>query len=87
MGAADGLVGLSNGMGVPGGFVETDFTGGGTTAAEITVQGNAVTITDGDTTPSITDHTDFGSVAQGGAAVSRTFTVRNDGTATLTWGR
>src|SRR6185312_12313767 len=53
-------------------------TGG---APEATVLGNAIVITDGDTTPSTTDHTDFGSVTQGGAVVSRTFTVRNDGTA------
>ena len=53
---------------------------------EITVLGNDVSITDGDTTPSTTDGTDFSSVVQGEAAVSRTFTVRNDGTATLTLG-
>ena len=32
------------------------------------------------------DHTDFGTVTQGGAAMSRTFTVRNDGTGPLTLG-
>jgi hypothetical protein len=53
---------------------------------EITVLGNGVSIGDGDTTPSLTDYTDFGSVVQGGTAISRTFTVRNDGTATLTLG-
>ena len=55
-------------------------------APEITVLGNGVSITDGDTTPSTTDDTDFGSIVQGGTAVSRTFTVRNEGTATLTLG-
>jgi hypothetical protein len=50
---------------------------------EITVLGNGVSIVDGDTTPSLTDHTDFGSVVQGGTTISRTFTVHNDGTATL----
>ncbi len=53
---------------------------------EIEVRGNGVLIADGDTSPSAADHTDFGSVVQGGSAISRTFTVRNDGTATLTLG-
>ena len=55
-------------------------------APEITVLGNTVSITDGDTTPSAADGTDFGSVTLGGPAASRTFTVRNDGTAALTLG-
>ena len=54
--------------------------------AEITVLGNGASITDGDTSPSNTDFTDFGSATQGGAAVVRTFTVRNDGGSTLTLG-
>ncbi|MCU0916486.1 MAG: choice-of-anchor D domain-containing protein [Planctomycetes bacterium] len=58
----------------------------GTTAPEIAVLGNSVEIADGDATPGSTDGTDFGSVVQGGAAVSRTFTVRNEGTALLTLG-
>ena len=53
---------------------------------EIIVQGNGLSITDGDTTPSTSDHTDFGSVALGGAAISRTFTIRNEGSAALTLG-
>jgi len=64
--------------------LEVYGTSGGT--PEITVLGNAVSITDGDTSPSTTDGTDFGSVVQGGAAVSRTFMVRNDGAAALTLG-
>lgn len=51
---------------------------------EIAVLGNGVNIADGDTTPSASDLTNFGSVAQGGAAVTRTFTVTNSGTGTLT---
>ncbi|MEA2883519.1 MAG: serralysin [Bradyrhizobium sp.] len=54
------------------------------TAPEITVLGNAVSIADGDTTPSSTDLTDFGAATQNGTAVVRTFTVKNDGNATLT---
>jgi pimeloyl-ACP methyl ester carboxylesterase len=55
-------------------------------APEITVLGNGISIGDGDTTPSSTDSTDFGSVAQGQADPTRTFTVRNDGVSTLTLG-
>src|SRR5262249_35418022 len=51
---------------------------------EITVLGNSVSIADSDTTPSISDFTDFGSVTQGGAPVQHSFTVRNDGGSTLT---
>ncbi|WP_170826797.1 choice-of-anchor D domain-containing protein [Flavobacterium caeni] len=45
---------------------------------EINVQGNAVSIVSGDTTPSAADHTDFGAVALGGNIV-RTFTIQNTG--------
>ena len=57
--------------------------GTGTTAAEIDVLGNGLTILDGDTTPSTSDHTDFGDVLFGGTLM-RTFTVENDGSADLT---
>jgi len=53
---------------------------------EITVQGNGISISDGDTTPSAADGTDFGAVMRGSPPVSRTFTVRNDGTTVLTFG-
>ncbi|MFA6134057.1 MAG: choice-of-anchor D domain-containing protein [Phycisphaerae bacterium] len=56
----------------------------GSLVPEVTVLGNAVSISDNDTTPSTSDWTDFGSAARGGTAVSQTFTVRNDGTAALT---
>ena len=36
---------------------------------------------DGDTTPSSTDGTNFGSAVQNGTALTRTFTVYNTGTA------
>lgn len=51
---------------------------------EINVQGNAVSIVDGDTTPSTADHTDFGSVTTSSGSVVRTFTIQNTGTGTLT---
>ncbi|MCR4415819.1 MAG: choice-of-anchor D domain-containing protein, partial [Thermoguttaceae bacterium] len=62
------------------------MAGAVTAGAEITVLWNSTAIADGDTTPSAGDGTDFGSVPQGGNAVSRTFTVRNDGGQTLTLG-
>ena len=58
--------------------------GAGAGSPEIVVSGNSVTIADGDATPSTSDHTDFGSVVQGGTAVQRVFTVQNTGTADLT---
>jgi CSLREA domain-containing protein len=56
------------------------------TAPEVAVHFGAQNIDDGDTTPSTNEGSDFGSVMQGAAGVSRTFTVRNDGNATLTLG-
>lgn len=50
---------------------------------EIAVSGNGFDIADGDTTPSSSDGTDFGSVLTG-ATVDHVFTVSNTGTATLT---
>ncbi|MGE3989844.1 choice-of-anchor D domain-containing protein [Pseudorhodoplanes sp.] len=50
---------------------------------EIEVRGNDNVIADGDTTPSATDHTDFGTVGIGETAV-RTFTVNNTGDGALT---
>ncbi|MGL2963235.1 choice-of-anchor D domain-containing protein [Flavobacterium sp. RSB2_4_14] len=48
---------------------------------EIDVLGNATSIVSGDITPSLTDWTDFGSTN-----ISRTFTIRNTGSALLTIG-
>lgn len=44
---------------------------------DISITGNGQVITSGDTTPSLLDHTDFGSVAAGGGSLSRTFTLQN----------
>lgn len=46
------------------------------------VTGNGVTIANGDDTPNLADHTDFGSLAFP-ATFTRTFTIRNLGTGTL----
>lgn len=56
---------------------------GGAVEPEIDVQGNATSIVDGDTTPSLGDHTDFGPVNVPSGSVTRIFTVRNLGTAVL----
>ncbi|KOY87742.1 hypothetical protein AD998_17835 [bacterium 336/3] len=68
-------------------FSINDFTFNGTVTAiatgpEINLQGNSTTITDGDATPSTTDHTDFGNVTVG-ASFTRTFTIQNTGSSTL----
>ena len=53
--------------------------------AEISVTGlSDNVITDGDTTPTTTDGTDFGSVTQDGSTVTRTFKVANSGALALT---
>ncbi|MFD0991064.1 choice-of-anchor D domain-containing protein [Mariniflexile jejuense] len=49
---------------------------------EIDILGNLISILDGDTTPTTTDHTDFGNVAIA-TNFSRTFTIQNIGTANL----
>ena len=56
------------------------------TPPEITVTWNGSPIADGDTTPTTSDGTDFGSVVEGQPGPSREFTVRNDGGSTLTLG-
>jgi Ca2+-binding RTX toxin-like protein len=57
-----------------------------TSPAEIAVFGNGAEIADNDTSPSATDHTHFGGAAEGGPPVTRTFTVRNEESATLILG-
>jgi autotransporter-associated beta strand protein len=52
-------------------------------APEINEKGNGVSIVDGDTTPSVTDDTDFGSSSVNGGVVSHTFTIENLGTGAL----
>ncbi len=51
---------------------------------EIDIQGNSTLIADGDTTPSLTDDTDFGSAAVTSGTVTRTFTISNLGLDNLT---
>jgi hypothetical protein len=66
--------------------VTTDIDGGTTVllgGAEIEVSGDGNAIPDGDTTPSVTDRTDFGTAAVGDTVI-HTFTVTNSGLAALT---
>lgn len=52
-------------------------------AATIVVKGNNVSIADGDGTPSLTDHTDFGTQAASSGSVTRTFSIENSGLGSL----
>ena len=59
--------------------------GAATAAPEINLVGNAVSIVDGDATPSTTDFTDFGGTDfVDGGSITRTFTIQNTGTGALT---
>ncbi|MCB9329947.1 MAG: choice-of-anchor D domain-containing protein [Lewinellaceae bacterium] len=53
-------------------------------APEINLQGNSVSIADGDVTPDAADHTDFENACVSGGTVVRTFTIENTGTGDLT---
>ena len=50
----------------------------------ISATGNTVTIVNGDSSPSVVDNTDFGAVAATTGTGSRTFTIQNNGAASLT---
>jgi hypothetical protein len=52
-------------------------------APEINILGNSTTIDDGDNTPSLDDHTDFGEQDFCSGTIIRTFTIQNTGTSTL----
>jgi len=49
------------------------------TEPEIEVSGAGILISDGDTSPSTNDDTDFGSMNVGGAPITHTFTINNSG--------
>ncbi|WP_291131846.1 choice-of-anchor D domain-containing protein [Flavobacterium sp. UBA7682] len=62
-----------------------DFAIQGTgTEQEINVQGNATNIADGSVTITSTNHTDYGSIDTSLGSISRTYTIQNLGTSTLT---
>jgi hypothetical protein len=52
-------------------------------APEIAVQGNDLYISEGDTSPSSTDGTEFGMITVGGSSVVHTFTIANSGSTAL----
>ncbi len=70
--------------------VVTNFLGAATSSGgftydspvEIDVSGNSQSIVSGDTTPSVSDDTDFGNVGVS-ASVAHTFTISNSGTSSL----
>jgi hypothetical protein len=55
-------------------------------APEIDILGNAISITDGDTTPSTTDWTEFGSMEISTGIITKTFTIQNTGSSALSIG-
>ena len=57
--------------------------GTGTTAPDIDIRGNGISISDGDDSPSTKDHTYFGDALVSSGTVTRTFTIYNTGDANL----
>jgi uncharacterized delta-60 repeat protein len=74
------------GNGGSSGLVETVADFGVSPGPEIAVSGNGVVILDGDATPVLGDHTDFGNVNVTGGTLVRTFTIENIGQMPLTVG-
>ncbi len=60
-----------------------DFGFLGSVTPEISIQGNSIIIEDGDATPTTSNYTDFGSVEAASGTITRTFTIQNTGTSTL----
>ncbi|WP_322990921.1 choice-of-anchor D domain-containing protein, partial [Hoeflea sp.] len=65
-------------------FIMSIMGAGAASLPEINVLGNGQSIVDGDASPDVADHTDFGSVDVTAGTVSRTFTIENTGTDVLT---
>lgn len=53
---------------------------------EIDIRGNSVSISSGDSTPTISDYTDFGTVNINSTTFDRVFTIHNTGSASLSLG-
>jgi hypothetical protein len=86
-GLKNAIVSLSNNDGDEHPYTfQIQGTGVATPVPEIEVQGNGQTILDGDTSPALADGTQFGDVDVAGGFVTRIFTVRNQGSATLNLG-
>ncbi len=88
--AGYGVALQSDGRIVVAGLIRSGFGAAryisGIVTPEITVVSDGFMLADGDTAPRTADGTDFGLATQGGAPISRVFTVRNDGMAPLTLG-
>ena len=72
---------------VPGSKNPYSFRLQGTgTFVEVAVSGNGNNIADGSSSPSLANHTDFGSVGTVGSSLSRTYTITNSGNRAMTIG-
>lgn len=69
--------------GSAGGFGDETWVYNTITAPEMDVLGNAISIVDGDATPSTTDDTDFGSADISTGTVDHVFTIKNTGSTAL----
>ncbi|MEO7309093.1 MAG: choice-of-anchor D domain-containing protein [Chitinophagaceae bacterium] len=76
------LYGATSNWVTPGGVISGTSCPGSIIFPEIDVQGNGVSIDNGDITPSLSDDTYFGNVSTSGNLV-KTFTIQNTGTAPL----
>lgn len=65
-------------------FAMTGFSVAASGLPEVEVEGFGRNISDGDTSASSADGTDFGTVMHGSTPISRSFTIRNAGSANLT---
>lgn len=78
---------LTMGSGTGGSFRLDDFTLNGSVVAssapDIQLEGNSTVIADGSTSTSTTDNTSFGSVNYVSGTIQKTFTIRNNGSASL----
>jgi len=63
--------------------VQSAITNVGTPASDMVIQGNSVTIANGDSSPAAADGTSFGSLLIGSSPVVDTFTIKNIGNAVL----
>ncbi|WP_347925435.1 choice-of-anchor D domain-containing protein [Pontimicrobium sp. SW4] len=85
-GGATVLTNSGAGANASGTTVYFNVSGGGGACVltpEINIQGNAVSIVDGDTTPSLTDDTNFGNIDVAAGSNANTFTIQNTDTGVL----
>ncbi|OPJ63745.1 choice-of-anchor D domain-containing protein [Clostridium oryzae] len=61
-----------------------NIQGTGTAAPVISIEGNNTIIANGDTTPIVSDDTDFGTLKLSEAGITKTYAIKNNGTKALT---